>query len=59
MIWPPFAVNEAKYCDGVVEHPEATVVAGSVPAWDAVYSATDVLQAAIAAMASDIFERMM
>lgn len=46
------------YCVVVVEQPAEVSSAGSVPPWVDVYSATDVLHAAMAASASDIFERI-
>ena len=59
LITPAVTPNPAMYCEAVVWHPAAVALAGTVPPLDAVYSATDVLQAAMAAMVSDIFERTM
>ena len=52
-------VSDAKYCEGVVEQPAKAGVVGIVPPCADVYSATEVLHAAMAAKASDIFERTM
>ena len=53
----PFATAKlATYCVGAVEQPAAAASVGIVPACTDVYSATDVLHAAIAASVSDIFD---
>ena len=53
---PAATVSEAIYLVAIVEQPAAVTLAGYAPLADA-YSATPVLQAAIAAIVSDIFER--
>ena len=55
---PLATVSDARYCDGVVEQPDAVVSVGTLPLV-AAYSATDVLHAAMAAIVSDIFDRTM
>jgi hypothetical protein len=56
-ITPDVTLMLAMYCVELVLQPASLVAAGRLPACVDVYSATDVLHAAIAASASDIFER--
>ena len=56
-ITPAVAVRDATYFVTVVEQPAAVVSVGYAVCDDE-YSATEVLQAAMAAIASDIFERI-